>query len=112
MMLEEKYVFHIPKHKYTDGKVASIEIDDILDNLISEFARNGYENLYIINAKGYYKSRSFDELLITIYLSPKSKENQVLPDEIFEKWFKDHNDLLQQEAIGYEHNDRLFVEKI
>lgn len=110
MILDEKYVLHIPLSKYVNGELAAIEIDDLVDELISRLSENGYENLYILKARGYYSSRCFDEILITIYLSPD--ENHLLPDEIFLNWFETYNDILQQEAVGYEHNGRMFVEKI
>lgn len=112
MMLEEKYVFHIPLYKYENGELLPIDISDILDDLIRDFTVNGYENLYVVNAKGYYRSRRFDEKLIVMYISSKASKNKPLPHEIFEKWFKDNNGRLRQEALGYEHNDRMFVERI
>ena len=110
MILEEKYIFHIPLFKYENDKIISIDMDNILNELICEFAEKGFENLYIIKARGHYKSRSYDELLITIYTS--KNENQTLPNEIFEKWFKNNNNILKQESFGYEYNNRMFIESL
>ena len=110
MEMDEKYIFHIPLYKYENGKLLSIEIDDIISELIDEFALNSYENLYMIKAKGFYKSRCFDEILIHIFVPAESKKT--MPDEIFKKWFVNNNNILQQEALAYEYNNKLFVEKI
>lgn len=109
MTLNEKYVLHIPLYKFTEKELILIEIEDILEDLISRLAENGYENLYIVEAEGYYKSRRYTEKLITIFTSTS---NQPLPDEIFRDWFNDHNDVMGQEALAFEHNNRLFVEKL
>ncbi len=109
MILDEKYVFHIPLCKYSNGKLVSIDIEDVLDDLISKLAENSYENLYMIKAKGYYKSRCFDEILMTIYISSTPDKDQTLPNEIFEEWFKKNNDILEQESLGYEYNDRMTI---
>ena len=62
--LDEKYVFHIPLYKYVDGELVLIEIDDLLDELISDFSENGFENFYLTKAKAHYKSRCFDVIPI------------------------------------------------
>ena len=105
-VLTEKYVFHIPLYKYLDDGLVAIEIDDVLDELISEFSENGFENFYMTKAKAHYKSRCFDELLITVFTSSDS------PAEIFEKWFRDSNDVLGQEAFGYEHANTMIIQDL
>lgn len=112
MELNEKYVFHIPLSKYANNELIPIEIESIMDELIDDFNEKGYENLYLIDARGHYKSRSYDEVLITIFTSPTSKAKSISPDEIFKDWFERNNHILQQEAIAYECNDTLFIENL
>lgn len=112
MQLTEKYVFHIPLSKYVNGKLVKIEIDKLLDNLIGSFNEQGYENLYIVKAKGYYKTRSYDEILITMYTSSNFIKTHPSPDEIFKNWFKRNNGKLQQEAFAYEHNNTMEIEML
>ncbi|WP_296876087.1 hypothetical protein [uncultured Methanobrevibacter sp.] len=53
------------------------------------------------NVEGHYRSRSFDELLVTVYCNEKE-----IIDEIFKEWFMANNDLMAQEAFSYEMNDK------
>ena len=101
--LTEKYVLHIPLYKYVDDELVLIEIDNLLDDLISDLSENGFENFYLTKAKVHYKSRCFDELLITIFTSSNS------PVEIFERWFRNNNDVLCQEAFAWECRNSLFI---
>ena len=101
--LDEKYVFHIPLYKYVDGELVLIEIDDLLDELISDFNENGFENFYLTKAKAHYKSRCFDVILITIFTS------SVSPVGIFENWFRKNNDVLGQESFGYEYANTMII---
>ncbi|WP_407422329.1 hypothetical protein [Methanobrevibacter sp.] len=105
--LEKKYVFHIPLFRHDDGKLTEIDIDGPLDDLIARFDENGFDSLYATRARSHYKSRCFDELLLTLFVS--SSEN---PEEIFRKWFEMNNDVLGQEALGWECGNRLFVVKL
>ena len=56
---------------------------------------SGYNSFYITNVTSYYKSRKFDEMLITIF---NSKTGEV--DLIFKKWFKKNNGVLMQEVFS------------
>lgn len=71
-ILDEKYVFHIPLSKYENGRLIELEIDDILDELLSEF-----ESFNITRIESHYKSRSYDELLITVFTSKKITWNHI-----------------------------------
>lgn len=108
MELDKKYVFHIPVYKFLKMGLIPIEYEEILDVLIDWFNQEGYDSLYITEVKGFYKSREFDELLITIFTSSYDD----LPQHIFEYWFIENNDVLGQEAFAYECNNSMFVEKI
>ena len=105
MKLNEKYVLHIPLSRFCDNKLESIEIDEILNDLIKQLEDRGYNSFYITNVTSYYKFRKFGELLITVFTS---KTGGV--DLIF-KWFKKNNDVLKQEAFSYEHQNRMIIEK-
>lgn len=101
--LTEKYVFHIPLYKYIDDGLVAIEIDNLLDELISDLSENGFESFYLTKAKAHYKSRCFDEILLTIFTSSD------FPVEIFERWFRNNNDVLCQEALAWECGNSLFI---
>ena len=101
--LTEKYVFHIPLYKYAGDELVRIELDDLLDDLINEFSESGFENFYLMKAKAHYKTRCFDELLLTIFTSSDS------PVEIFERWFRNSNDVLGQEALAWECGNSLNI---
>ena len=90
-------------YKYVADELVPIEIDDLFDDLISYLSESGFENFYLTKAKAYYKSRCFDELLITIFASSKS------PETIFEKWFIENNNVLGQESFGYEYGNRMII---
>jgi hypothetical protein len=96
IVLDEKFVFHIPLSRFSGGKLIPIDIADISEELLEELSANGFDSLYITNTRGYYKSRCFDELLITIFTSKDD-----LPVSIFVEWFEKHNDVLGQEALAY-----------
>ena len=101
--LDDKYVFHIPLYRCEDNELILIEMDDILDDLINQFHQNGFEGMYITQVKSYYRTRLYDEILITIFASGKS------PVEIFEGWFRKNNDVLLQESFAYETENRLII---
>jgi len=101
--LNRKYVFHIPLYKHVSGNLIRIEMEDILDELISQFNESGFESLYITKINSYYKKRQFDEMIITIF------SNDDLPCEIFGEWFRKNNDVLRQEAFAYEIGNTMVI---
>ncbi len=101
--LNRKYAFHVPLYRFTSGELVMIEIDDILDELLAEFNDKGFDSLYVTKINSHYKKRQFDELLITIFC------NDDLPCEIFEQWFRRHNDILLQEAFAYEIGNDMII---
>lgn len=114
LILEDKYVFHIPLYKYVNNELIPIDIGDILADLTEKLNKEGYESLYMTKVKSYYKLRNFDEVLITLFISQKrvSDNKQELPDKIFKRWFKQNNHVLQQEAYAYEHNNSMIIESL
>ncbi|WP_295723686.1 hypothetical protein [uncultured Methanobrevibacter sp.] len=111
MKLESKYVLHIPESKFIDNELIPLKTDDLIKDLIEKLNINGYENLYLSKIKGYYKGRSFDETVITIFIDRKRKKS-TLPDEIFIEWFKKNNHTLKQESFAYEVDNSLYIEKL
>ena len=106
MELTEKYVFHIPLYKYVDDELVAIEIDDVLDELIFKLCESGFDGMYMAKVKSFYRSRCFDEILITIFASSS------LPLEIFEEWFRNNNDILGQEAFAYEYANTMIIHEL
>lgn len=99
--LDKKYVFHIPLYRFEDDELIKLEIGDALDDLI---ARLNCDGLYITKVRSFYKSRCFDELLVSLFVS--DSEN---PEEIFKKWFTNNNDVLGQESFSYECGNRMYI---
>ena len=101
-----KYVFHIPLCEFSGDELASIEIDEILEDLINRFNDNGFDSLYVSKAEGHYKSRRFDEMLLTLFSDDDA------PEAIFKDWFRQNNAILKQEAFAFECSNRMYVEKL
>ena len=101
--LTEKYVLHIPLSRFTGEGLTDIGIDEILEDLTNQLAQNGFDSFYITKAESHYRSRKYEELLLTVFAAQNGIE------DIFEAWFRKNNDILAQEAFSYEHNDRMFI---
>lgn len=67
MEFSRKYVFHIPLYSYDGDVLVEIGIDEILEGLIGTFNEKGFDSLYVTRVEGHYKSRRFDELLLTLF---------------------------------------------
>lgn len=107
MKLDQKYVLHLPVHKFENEEITRINIDKLLDDLINTLNANNYHSFYITKVNGHYKTRSFDEILITIFTS--SHEQKIQPNEIFKKWFGENNNTLKQESFAYEYGNSLYI---
>ena len=103
--LTRKYVFHIPLCRYGDG-MHPIDIDEILDDLICRFADDGFDSFYVSEVKSHYRSRSFDGLLLTLFCDDDS------PEMIFRDWFLKNNAVLGQEALAFERDGKMIIEKL
>ncbi len=101
MELSERYVFHIPLCKFKDNLLLPIDIDEVLEDLIM---RMDHDSLYVTKAQGHYKSRSYDELLVTVFSSSDDLGG------IFEDWFRANNIILEQDALAYEHNGKMYIQ--
>jgi hypothetical protein len=104
LILKNKHVLHIPLSRFVNGELEMLDIDDLLEELFRKLEENSIEGFYITRATGFYRFRSYPELLITVYSNEKGTV-----EEIFEEWFQTHNKVLCQEAFSYEANDRLHV---
>lgn len=109
MILNTKYVLHIPTHKFENERVTRINMEKVIADLEKRLNQNDFHSFYKIEVEGHYKRRSFDEVLITIFTSDIT---QPQPDEIFSQWFKDNNYELKQESFAYEKNNELYIEKL
>ena len=106
-VLDVKYVFHIPLYKFTQDRLSPLKADEIIDDLISKFSENGFDSLYMTEVKSCYKARLYDEILITLFTTQDRA-----PEEIFEGWFWENNEILEQEEFAYEKGDRMIIEKL
>ena len=104
MELDCRYVLHIPLSKWENGEVVPLDVDDEIEELISYLEVQGFDGFYLTKVKSHYKSRRYDELLITIFAGDGGG-----PCEIFRDWFFRHNDVLCQEAFAVEVNDRMII---
>ena len=104
LICKNKHILHIPLSRFVNGELEMLDIDDLLEELFRKLEEKDIEGFYITRATGFYRSRSYPELLLTVY---SNRTNIV--EAIFEEWFRAHNGVLCQEAFSYEANDRLHV---
>lgn len=110
LILNNKYVLHIPTLKHINVKEKTIISQDYINILTDNLTKNGYSSFYITKAEGQYKKRNFDEILITIYAPEKTSTTR--PDTIFRQWFIKYNHIFKQESFAYELNNKLHIEKL
>ena len=106
-VLDVKYVFHIPLYKFTQDRLSPLDGDEIITDLISKFSENGFDSLYMTEVKSCYRGRLYDEILVTLFTT-----GDRAPEEIFEGWFWENNEILEQEEFAYEKGDRMIIEKL
>lgn len=106
--LDNKYVLHIPIHKYENKELTSINIEKPIEELISKLNDEGYTSFYKTKITGYYENRRFDEIIFTIFT--ESDDDKVCM--VFREWFNDNNSTLKQESFAYEHNNSLIIETL
>lgn len=104
--LKQKYVLHIPNCKFQNNELVSIDIENLLDELIGLLNQNGHNSFYIQKSESHYKFRSYEETLITVFADTDEIE------EIFSEWFEKNNHILQQEAYAFERNCSLVVKEL
>ena len=104
--LDKRYVFHIPLSKCCEGELVRLDLRDVLDELITHFHQHGFDSLYMSEVKSFYKSREYEELLITLFTSCDD-----FPEVIFKDWFGKSNSVLGQEAFAYECNGKMYIQE-
>ena len=107
MELDSKYVLHIPLSRWENNSLIPLDVDDLLEELINDLELQGFDSFYVTKVDSYYKSRKFNEVLITIFASSGDA-----PHEIFKNWFYRHNDILGQEAFAYEIVNKMVIETL
>ena len=105
MMLDVKYVLHIPLYRFAGDGLVRLDIDEMLDELIADLCKSGFESFYITNVESFYRSRRFEEILITVF----SDETLKSPDMIFREWIERNCHILAQEAYSYERDNKMFI---
>lgn len=111
MILDTRYVFHIPLCKYQNNKLIPIgekkNIRQIIDSLLNRLTAAGYFGMYILDAEGVYKERRYNEKLIILYT-----ETGQNPELVFEEWFAANNDILKQECYSYEKTGKMIIKNL
>ncbi|MBQ2654606.1 MAG: hypothetical protein IJF83_13720 [Methanobrevibacter sp.] len=82
-------------------------MDGPIEELTASLEDGGFVSFYVTKVEGHYKTRKYDELLITIFADGDDS-----PVEIFRHWFLKNNGALCQEAFAYELNSRMIVESL
>ena len=103
LVLDRKYVFHLPLYRFEDGDLVKIDcgvVRDLIDSL-------DQHSLYITKVRSHYRNRSYDELLLTLFTSGDDK-----PEEVFRRWFRQNNDVLGQESFAFELDGKMYIEKL
>lgn len=101
--LDTKYVLHIPLNKFSNGGLVELDIEDLIDELMVSLDIDSY---YVTRVESHYKTRKYDELLITVFTNTQTIGSQ------FRDWFLKNNHVLGQEAFAYEVNNRMIIEKL
>lgn len=103
-----KLTFHIPCAAWSNGLI-EINYKAFKQYLLEGLAAIGLTSLYSVQAKGYYKGREYDEILLTVFCKEQDCDAAA---EVFRQTFRVHNDLMRQEAFAYECNGVLVVENL
>ena len=107
MELDCRYVLHIPLSRWENGKIMPLDMDEPISELMELLEDKGFDSFYVTKVEGHYKSRKYDELLVTIFADDDDS-----PIAIFRQWFSKNNGKLRQEAFAYEFNNRMIVENL
>ncbi len=108
MEYKTKLVFHIPCATWNNGLIP-VNYNAFKQILLEAFAEIGLTSLYTVSAKGYYKGREYDEILLTVFSSLRGANAAV---NAFRKCFKERNNLMKQEALAFERDGVLIVEAL
>lgn len=98
-----KFILHIPCKKYVDGKLVDNGYEKFIDAMVMNLKVIGVHGLYIVDAKGYYMGRTYDEKLMVVFRSGDEVA------EAFRKACREFDKELGQEAYAYEKDNELIV---
>ena len=98
-----KFILHIPCKKYVEGELVDNGYEKFIDAMVQKLTDIGVCGWYMLDAKGYYKSRMYDEKLMVIFYDG---------DEVTKAFIQTCRELdkeLGQEVYAYEKNNELIV---
>lgn len=98
-----KFILHIPCKKYVDGKLVDNGYEKFIDTMYDTLGIMGTKGLYMVDAKGYYIGRTYDEKLMVVFRSGDEVA------EAFRKACREFDKELGQEAYAYEKDNELVV---
>lgn len=104
-IFEHKIILHIPQQAFVNGKLIDLNLTEKIANLIEKIISAGVASFYQTQVTGFYKGRSYPQLLLTMYGGAEIFRSA----EIFYKWNEENKNALQQEAFAYELDGKLFV---
>ncbi len=104
-LLPEKFTVHIPHYRW-NGKPEPIDYQAFIRQLAEGLESLGIDSFYTTPATGYYKGRSYDETLLTLFCTADVADAVA---GVIENLFRTNNHLLQQEAFAFERNGVLWV---
>lgn len=98
-----KFVLHIPCKKYVDGQLVDNGYEKFIDAMVMNLKVIGTHGLYIVDAKGYYAGRTYDEKLMVVFHSGDKVA------DVFRHTCREFDKELGQEVYAYEKNNELIV---
>lgn len=102
-----KLTLHIPHFAWEDGVLVEIDHYGFCEALAARLNAAGITDWYEIYASGRYKGRRYDQELWTLFFCEQELYDTAV--DLFEKIFREWNDVMQQESFAYEQNGTLFV---
>lgn len=98
-----KFTLHIPCKKYVGGHLVDNGYKKCINAMAQKLADIGVYGWYMLDAQGYYKSRTYDEKLMVVFCSG---------DEVadaFRQTCRELDKELGQEVYAYEKDNELVV---
>ena len=101
-----KFTLHIPCKKYVDGKLIDNGYEKFIDAMVMNLKVIGAHGLHVVDAKGYYAGRTYDEKLMVVFRSGDKVA------DIFIQTCREFDKELGQEVYAYEKDNELIVFKV
>ena len=98
-----KFILHIPCKKYFDGRLVDNDYKKFIDTMAQKLADIDMHGWYILDARGYYKGRMYDEKLMVVFYDGDEVA------ELFKQVCRELDKDLGQEAYAYEKDNELIV---